>query len=503
MVDTLKNFMSSMTDTIKQQVSEQVKKAVEATSSVRPLPRFEFVPLHAPMVSHHHSEGMKEATHADRNDQSRAENLDQSISPRPYTAAARAMDGQQSQPRPQRRTQSTPEELPGSRSRSRPGGLRGRPQGNDEPQNVAPTVTNSLTTAECQELRKAIPEPAYKGQVNLFLKRGGCFLREEHEPGWAEPQDEECSTEMVDTIAGGYVLTVEEGIQVPLCFGDKAKARTLEVDFLVVNVPTTYNIILRRPTLHKVEVVIAPCLLQLQFEADAGSTGKKYEHQWRAKWPKIRITKSKQKHPAALGVGIFVMVAALVSLPTLLGVVASPSRGIISSLFRPSSPVVGGINSTNSGSRPQPRSYGDPLYIGCTLQSSPLCRRPGCQSRQELPKELGTFLTSPPVALVLIPGRPFLLSLHPGVGFLQLALQASFSFFSFSKRRLYLATASLDFWRSARRSPIFPNKRASELSRSWIHFSRAETDSFDLATFSPPGKGLESTPTWSAKEEQP
>jgi len=58
-----------------------------------------------------------------------------------------------------------------------------------------------------------------------------------------------------------------------LHFGDKVKARNLEVDFLVVDVPTAYNIILGHPTLHKVKAVIALYLSQLQFEADGGSIG--------------------------------------------------------------------------------------------------------------------------------------------------------------------------------------------------------------------------------------
>ena len=45
------------------------------------------------------------------------------------------------------------------------------------------------------------------------------------------------------------------------CFGDKTKFKSRKVDFLVVDVPTTYNVILGRPTLHKVKVVIAPYLL--------------------------------------------------------------------------------------------------------------------------------------------------------------------------------------------------------------------------------------------------
>jgi len=62
-------------------------------------------------------------------------------------------------------------------------------------------------------------------------------------------------------------------ICLPLHFGEKVKAKTLEVDFLVVDVPTAYNVILGRPILHRVKVVITPYLLQLRFEADDGSVG--------------------------------------------------------------------------------------------------------------------------------------------------------------------------------------------------------------------------------------
>ena len=73
---------------------------------------------------------------------------------------------------------------------------------------------------------------------------------------------------------GGQEVNPEGMICLPLRFGDKGKARNPEVDFLVVDVPTAYNVILGRPTLHKVKAVIALYLLQLQFEADDGSLGK-------------------------------------------------------------------------------------------------------------------------------------------------------------------------------------------------------------------------------------
>ena len=66
----------------------------------------------------------------------------------------------------------------------------------------------------------------------------------------------------------GQDVSITRVIQLPLCFGDKAKVRSIEVDFLLVDVPTAYNVILGWPTLHKVKAVLASYLLQLQLKAD-------------------------------------------------------------------------------------------------------------------------------------------------------------------------------------------------------------------------------------------
>jgi len=72
---------------------------------------------------------------------------------------------------------------------------------------------------------------------------------------------------------GGQEVNPTGMIHLPFHFGDKVKAKNLEVDFLVVDVPTAYNVILGRPTLYRVEALITPYLFQLQFEADDGSVG--------------------------------------------------------------------------------------------------------------------------------------------------------------------------------------------------------------------------------------
>ena len=47
-------------------------------------------------------------------------------------------------------------------------------------------------------------------------------------------------------------------IRLPLHFGDNVWVKILEVRFLVVNVPTAYNVILGWLALHRVRPVIAP-----------------------------------------------------------------------------------------------------------------------------------------------------------------------------------------------------------------------------------------------------
>jgi len=56
---------------------------------------------------------------------------------------------------------------------------------------------------------------------------------------------------------GGQEVNPTGMIRLPVRFGSKLRSKNLEVDFLVVDVPTTYNVILRCPTLHRVKAVIA------------------------------------------------------------------------------------------------------------------------------------------------------------------------------------------------------------------------------------------------------
>ncbi|KAJ8447012.1 LOW QUALITY PROTEIN: hypothetical protein Cgig2_033581 [Carnegiea gigantea] len=125
------------------------------------------------------------------------------------------------------------------------------------------SIVNSMsrmdTPSEFREWKKALHELADMGQIDCFLKKGPCFLRREQEA--PQLRDEGYSTEVVVTIAGGYDPVSLEGLTqgreasvrdyAEGMTRDKLKARNLEVDFLVVDVPMTYNVIPGRPTLHK------------------------------------------------------------------------------------------------------------------------------------------------------------------------------------------------------------------------------------------------------------
>ncbi|KAJ8423392.1 hypothetical protein Cgig2_003777 [Carnegiea gigantea] len=238
-----------------QQVSKQVQKAMEAANFVKPLPHFDYVPTvgckpshrYTLAPSHRYSSEMLEASQLDQNGQPQKESHDRSMAPNACSSSHASRE---------RLAKSTIASIP--------------------------YATHSQQTAynKCHELRKALHELVNKGQIDRFLKRGPCFLQREYEPARPEPRDEECFTEVMATIAGGYaegitrsawkaqlrgiqqVLTAEQGlrgqevnptgmIRLPLHFADKVKAKNLEVDFLVVDVPTTYNIILGRPTFYK------------------------------------------------------------------------------------------------------------------------------------------------------------------------------------------------------------------------------------------------------------
>ncbi|KAJ8450531.1 hypothetical protein Cgig2_020168 [Carnegiea gigantea] len=194
MVDALKNFMSTMTDTITCQVAEQVKRAIEAANSARPPPYLDYIPTlggepsHRPerIQSPHYTERERGVSRSDR-------------SGRPYTG----QPGRRAAARPGGRptqgatakltTASTPYTTHSRRitwfeeqeqtSKTR-GEVRGHPMlrrpprmtTHPKPQNARKYCEfheqSGHTMTECRELKKALYKLVDKGQIDLFLKRG-------------------------------------------------------------------------------------------------------------------------------------------------------------------------------------------------------------------------------------------------------------------------------------------------------------------------------------------
>ena len=86
-VDILKNFMTTTTDIILQQVTKQVKKTMEAMNSMRPLPTFDYVPTMGRELSHRYayvvsvrqSDEVREIARLERNGRSHEGNHDRSM----------------------------------------------------------------------------------------------------------------------------------------------------------------------------------------------------------------------------------------------------------------------------------------------------------------------------------------------------------------------------------------------------------------------------------------
>ncbi|KAJ8419798.1 LOW QUALITY PROTEIN: hypothetical protein Cgig2_030527 [Carnegiea gigantea] len=513
MVDALKNFMSTMTNTIIEHVTKQVNKAMEVASSVRPLPHFDYMPATgckpshraAPVASHRHSDGVREA-YPDKNNGSRGENCDQSIGADEHPML------------------------------KRPPSMTSAPKPHNVWKYCEFHEKNVHTTTKCQELRKALHELAYKGQIDHFLKRGSTsfernaspynpnsrrrvlHLNSGHHYRWicrgyhsvrlesstsrsqagSHGQVGEPSYDTHDGVRGGsphfasshnelLVVKMEVAsairilintwssvdiitwdclkklkylgrkivplvhpilgfggqevnptgmIRLSLHFGKKTKVRNLKVDFLVVDVPMAYNVILGRPTLHKVKAIITSCLLQFRLTmgalASCKGTSERPENAnllVSDHWPKTRKDKKQAR--------------------TLY--IKCPDPQHYCCLHAPRHH---GLHHQKS-LPPRPEAWSphhldeihqlkiSTINLGLTtivyvldvrLKISLLAEG----SHQAFPKELRMVLMAPPVALMLGLGR-FLspchgLSLYLRMGLFELALQVSF----FSLQHLFL-----------------------------------------------------------------
>ncbi|KAJ8446983.1 hypothetical protein Cgig2_006611 [Carnegiea gigantea] len=178
---------SSEIDTIMQQVSEQVLRAMEAANFARLLPYFDYIPPTGCEPSHHltltpshcHSGGARETSRPEWNGWPPEENHDRSTTPKAHPS---------NHPSRERPTKSTTALMPyathshilmevGERpmlKRPPPMTLARKPHNTRKYYEFY--EQNDHTTAECRELWKALHELMDKGQIDCFLKRGPRFL---------------------------------------------------------------------------------------------------------------------------------------------------------------------------------------------------------------------------------------------------------------------------------------------------------------------------------------
>ncbi|KAJ8425224.1 hypothetical protein Cgig2_002963 [Carnegiea gigantea] len=185
-MDALKNLMTTMTDSILQQVTEHVRKTMKVVSSMRPLPTFDYVPT-AGCKSHPadhlgSAHGLVRRARADL-EASGSNLLEVVHSQVAFNLGAHTVCPHEGHP------------------------MLKKPQ----PIVVVLKLNNTRKYCEFHEqnghtiegLRKALHEHTYEGQI-YHLKRGPWTLRKDCDLACQGPREEECSIKIVATIASGY-----------------------------------------------------------------------------------------------------------------------------------------------------------------------------------------------------------------------------------------------------------------------------------------------------------
>ncbi|KAJ8441079.1 hypothetical protein Cgig2_020370 [Carnegiea gigantea] len=145
---------------------------------------------------------------------------------------------------------------------------------------------------------------------------------------------------------GGQKVNPTGMIFLPVCFGDKSKFKSLEVDFLVVDVPTAYNAIIGRPTLHRVKAVVASTMKRREHSFIENKTT---QHNSLQPSPKQKAKTGMNKTG---GRGLRVGLSA-VSRSSSSDASGSASKVLVASSSAASPSDEGRINSTSLGGPPQ------------------------------------------------------------------------------------------------------------------------------------------------------
>ncbi|KAJ8435429.1 hypothetical protein Cgig2_013927 [Carnegiea gigantea] len=276
-----------MTETIPQQVLEQVKQAMEAANSTRPQPHFDYVPTAGCEPSHRGS--TRHPIQTGVGDPIRSIMIGTRVRQSGQVAAP-SRGRRPRPPRPLLPVRPTPGGLLSLKNKTRLPGLDGRLRAEQKP--TQPQLGMKSVR------RKLWPLLLEAMQRVLTIEQGPCITVSTVVFGgketlcFASPHNDPLAVEM--TIARAIVWRILIGtrssidiitwdclkklthpgrdivplvhpifgfegqkvnptsmICLPIHFGDKLKAKNLEVDFLVVDVATAYNVILGHPTLHK------------------------------------------------------------------------------------------------------------------------------------------------------------------------------------------------------------------------------------------------------------
>ncbi|KAJ8431110.1 LOW QUALITY PROTEIN: hypothetical protein Cgig2_015678 [Carnegiea gigantea] len=232
--------MLVMTDTITRQVLEQVKRAMEAANSARPLPHFHYVPTTGCKPSHWQNRHtttdcreLKKALHelADKGQ------IDRFLK-RGLRFLRRESPHSPSYGRKSVRRKSWPSSQEAMQRRR---GTQQVLKTEQRPRVMVPIMV--FGGKEAPRFASLYNDPLV---VEMKVASAIDCLKKLTYPGHN-------IVLLVHPILGfgGQEVNPTGMIRLPLCFVDKLKARNVEVDFLVVDVPTAYNVILGRPTHHK------------------------------------------------------------------------------------------------------------------------------------------------------------------------------------------------------------------------------------------------------------
>ncbi|KAJ8434233.1 hypothetical protein Cgig2_005912 [Carnegiea gigantea] len=174
-MDALKNFLTTMTHTLQQQVAKQVKKTMEAASSMRALPAFDYKPTRGC----------------------------EPFSRRDHAGLQREGDGLHDTSRPSANERPHKERRDHHPMLKKPQPMTADLESHSVQKYCQFYEQKGDTTVECKELKKALHELTDKGQIYHFLERGKRFFHEDLVRAREEPRKEECSTEIVATITRG------------------------------------------------------------------------------------------------------------------------------------------------------------------------------------------------------------------------------------------------------------------------------------------------------------